>query len=356
MLNRMSKKFAGWDVLQCLGVLLATGLLDYLTGYDVSFFLFYLVPIVFTFRLLGSAFAFGMCILSILTWLFANTTDGQPHVGVLSPFWSISMQFLIFVLVVSLLAVRKRLEKQARQHTEFISRAKLTRRRLEQEVLEASEREQRRIGHDLHDSLCQQLTASALAGKVLANKLKAQARPEATAADQLADMMEKAIELTRVLARNLRPVDMKEEGLMDGLRELAASISADGRVHCAVECPQTVSLATVEANMHLYRIAQEAVASAVRLGHARNIVIELKAITRRIMLSITDDGDSLSSDDWIKDGLGRQIMNYRADLIRATLEVELLPGGGTRVTCSLPESHGFISESHVEQTQNSFGG
>jgi signal transduction histidine kinase len=352
----MFKKFPWRDGLQCLGVLLATGILDFLTGYDISYFLFYLVPIVFTFRLLGATFAFGMCGLSILTWLLANTTDGQPQAGVISPFWSISMQFLIFVLVVSLLTVRKRLVKQTRQHTEFITRAKSAHRRLEQEVLEASEREQRRIGHDLHDSLCQQLTASALAGKVLANKLKAQSRPEAAAADQLANMMENAIELTRVLSRSLRPVDMKVEGLVDGLRELAASVSAGGKVNCTLECPEIISLETVEANVHLYRIAQEAVNSAIRLGYARNIVIELTAETGWITLTVTDDGNSLASDDWIKDGLGRQIMNYRADMIRATLKVELPPRGGTRVTCSLPAAGAFISETHVEQTQNPVGG
>lgn len=348
MPSRKFKKFAWRDALECLGVLLATGTLDFLTGYDVSYFLFYLVPIVFTFRLLGTAFAFGMCALSIVTWLLANTTNGQPHVGLISPFWSISMQFLIFVLVVSLLTVRKRLQKQAHQHTEFISRAKLTRLRLEQEVLEASEREQRKIGHDLHDNLCQQLTASALAGKVLANQLAAQSRPEADTANQLADMMEKAIEQTRTLSRSLRPIAMKEEGLEDGLRELASNVSSSGTAACGFECSQTVSLATMNANMHLYRIAQEAISSAIRYGRAKNIVMELKAEAGKIILVITDDGAGLSSDAWIKDGLGRQIMNYRASMISATLEVELPPQGGTRITCSLPESGPFIPEDHVE--------
>lgn len=349
MPERATKRFDWRDIFSCLGVLVLTGGLDYLTGYDVSFFLFYLVPIIFTFRRLGGIFAFGMCILSILTWLFANTVDGQPRIGLLSPFWSIVMRFLIFLLVVSLLTVRKRLEKRTQQHTAALTQEKQTRRRLEQEVLEASEREQRRIGHDLHDSLCQQLTASALAGKVLANQLKAQSRPEAATANQLADMVEQSIEQTRVLARSLRPVYLKEEGLADGLRELAANTSEGGKVNCTLECSQNISLATDAANMHFYRIAQEAVNSAVRLSRAKNIVIELKKEDAQIILIVTDDGIAFSSDDWMNDELGRQIMSYRADMIEATLKFELLPRGGTRVTCTLPETSGFTPKNHVER-------
>ena len=273
---KLQNAIAWLDMLKCLGLLAVTGYLDYATGYNKSFFLFYLVPIVFTLRRLGLVAAIGMCVLSALVWLFSNMLAGQTYHGWLTPVWNTALRLAVFLLVVGLFAVRGKLEKQVRQSASALNREILERRRLEKEVLEASEREQRKIGHDLHDSLCQHLTATALAGKVLAKKLAGKSLPEAAAANQLVGMVEQAIELTRTLARSLHPIEMEAEGLVDGLRELAANISKDFSVACKLECPQTVSLATADANMHLYRIAQEAISNAIRHGQAKNITLNLE--------------------------------------------------------------------------------
>src|SRR5215468_4662723 len=62
---------------------------------------------------------------------------------------------------------------------EGIAREVTERRRLEKEILEISTREQRRIGHDLHDGVCQQLSGIAFISDVLAGKLDAEHRSEA---------------------------------------------------------------------------------------------------------------------------------------------------------------------------------
>ena len=95
--------------------------------------------------------------------------------------------------------------------------------RLEEEILSISEREQQRIGHDLHDSLCQHLTGVALAGEVLSGQLAAKSLPEAKALGHIVEMVEGAIDLTRTLAHGLHPFDLKGEGFTDALRELAAT-------------------------------------------------------------------------------------------------------------------------------------
>ena len=343
-------KMIQWlDVLICLGLLAVTGYLDYWTGYNKSFFLFYLVPIVFTLRRLGMASAIVMCVLSALVWLVSNMIAGQTYNGWLTPFWNTTLRLLVFLLVVGLFAMRGKLEKQVSQSTSALNLEIQKRGRLEKEVLEASEREQRKIGHDLHDSLCQHLTATALAGKVLAKKLADKSPPEADAANHLVVMVEQGIELTRTLARSLHPIEMDEEGLVDGLRELAANISKGFSVACKLECSETVSLATVDANMHLYRITQEAISNAIRHGRAKNIAIHLETAENEIVLTITDDGVGLPADAWDKNGMGLHIMNYRAEMIGASLQIKKLPTQGTRVTCILPEPDKIFSEAHVEQ-------
>ena len=93
------------------------------------------------------------------------------------------------------------------------------RQRLEEEILKVSEREQRRIGHDLHDNLCQHLTATALAGQVLGERLAAKTLPEAADAAQVVQLAEEGIDLARNLARGLYPVEMEAEGLMGAFQE-----------------------------------------------------------------------------------------------------------------------------------------
>jgi signal transduction histidine kinase len=346
-----TQKPAAWlDILKCLGLLAVTGCLDYATGYTRSFFLFYLALIIFTQHRLGLIAAIAMSFLSAPVWLFSNLLAGQTYHTWLTPVWNTVMRLAVFLLVTGLYALRGKLEKQVRQSASALDREVQKRGRLEKEVLEASERERRKIGHDLHDSLGQHLTATALAGKVLARKLAGKSLPEAAAADQLVVMVEQAIELTRTLARRLHPIEMRAEGLVDGLRELAANISRGFAVNCTLDCPEAVSLATVDANMHLYRIAQEAISNSIRHGHAKNIRLDMENNAGEIILTVTDDGVGLPADARSGSGMGLRIMNYRAGMIGAHLRIQRLPAGGTRVTCILPEHDTVLSEAHVEQT------
>ena len=336
------------DIFTCLGLLVAIGLLDYLTGYNASFFLFYLIPVIFTLRRLGIYFAFGMCVLSALVWLLSNMAAGEIYNDWLTPGWNTISRILVFSLVVSLVTVLKNLKMEVRQGTDALSKEVQKRTRLEKEVLEASEREQRKIGHDLHDSLGQHLTATAMAGKVLSQKLAGKALPETGVADQVVSMIEEAIELTRTLARSLHPIEMQTEGLTDALQELADNISKAFLVTCKLECPQIISLATADANMHLYRITQEAISNAIRHGQAKNIIIRLEVADGKIMLTITDDGVGLPADAGSKNGMGLNIMDYRAGMIGANLQVARQPTRGTRVTCTLPLTGHIFSEAHAE--------
>jgi len=327
------QKMIKWlDMLIGLGLLAITGYADYWTGYQKSFFLFYLIPIVFTFWRLGTLPAVTMCALSALVWLFSNMMAGQTYNGWLTPFWNTAIRLVAFLLVVGLLFARRKLEKKVSQGASALNLEIQKRSRLEKEVLEASEREQRKIGRDLHDSLGQHLTATA-------KKLTDKSPAEAEAANNLVCMVEKGIELTRTLARNLHPIEMDEEGLADSLRELAANASKGLSVSCKLECPRSISLATPDANMHLYRIAQEAISNAIRHGQAKNIVLHLEKTESEIILAITDDGVGLPPDAWARNGMGLHIMNYRAGMIGANLQVKRLPTRGTRVTCVLPETN-----------------
>ncbi len=98
--------------------------------------------------------------------------------------------FVVVWILARLLALHDELEERVRQRTAALNNEMQERMRLEEEILSISEREQRRIGHDLHDSLCQHLTGVALAGEVLSGQLAAKSLPEAKAIDHIVEMVE----------------------------------------------------------------------------------------------------------------------------------------------------------------------
>ena len=89
------------------------------------------------------------------------------------------------------------------------------RKRLEQEILEISDREKRRIGQDMHDSLGQLLTGIGFKSKSLENKIAARGKfRKRKIARQIAELVTQAIMQARGLAHGLQPVEPKPAGLM----------------------------------------------------------------------------------------------------------------------------------------------
>ncbi|MCL4789918.1 MAG: PAS domain S-box protein [Verrucomicrobia bacterium] len=212
------------------------------------------------------------------------------------------------------------------------------RKRLEKEILEISDREQRRIGHDLHDGLCQQLAGIELMSQALEQKIAVRSKSDAARAAEISRLVREAIGYTRSLARGLSPVMLEAEGLMSALHELAANTAKMFRVACQFECDPPVRVHDHSAATHLYRIAQEAVSNAINHGKARRVWIGLKSAGGRHVLSIKDDGCGIPKVLPENQGMGLRIMQYRAGMIGGATMVERDLEGGTSVICSVPRS------------------
>src|SRR6185369_14489795 len=137
------------------------------------------------------------------------------------------------------------------------------RKRLEKEILETSDREQRRIGQDLHDGLCQQLAGIELMSQVLEQNLAGKSKAAAGRVGQIASHVRDTIVHTRSLARGLSPVTLESEGLMSALHELAANTTKLFNVTCHFRCDPPVLLNDQSMASQLFRIAQEAVSNAI---------------------------------------------------------------------------------------------
>jgi PAS domain S-box-containing protein len=210
------------------------------------------------------------------------------------------------------------------------------RKRLERELLEISDREQRRIGHDLHDGLCQHLAGIELMSQVLQQKLTPQSKDAAKRAGNIAKNVRDAIGQTRSLARGLSPVTLESEGLTSALHELAVNTEKLFNVKCRVDGDSHVSVPNHAWATHLFRLAQEAVSNAIKHGKAKRITVHLKADPGRIYLAVNDNGNGFPVETSKSKGMGLRIMQFRAGMIGGTLTVERNAGGGISVICSAP--------------------
>jgi two-component system, LuxR family, sensor kinase FixL len=210
------------------------------------------------------------------------------------------------------------------------------RKRLEKEILEISEREQRRIGQDLHDGLCQHLAGIELMSQVLEQKLARRSKAAAARVGDIAKNIREAIGHTRLLARGLSPVTLESEGLMSALQELALSTEKIFCVTCRFDCDPPVLVSDFPAATHLFRLAQEAVSNALKHGQAKRILIRLKAERGQMILSVIDNGSGFPPQRPKSKGMGLRIMQSRAGMIGGTLAIERNAAGGTSVTVRTP--------------------
>ncbi|MBI3878417.1 MAG: sensor histidine kinase [Verrucomicrobia bacterium] len=321
----------------------AVGVVDYLTGFEIFFSVFYLLGVGVATWFIGPGFGLLMSALSVMIWIVGDAAAGAHYSSSFIPIWNAAILLGFYCVVVWLLArlrsLNQELENRVLQRTVALVQEMAERERLEKEILEVSEREQLRIGRDLHDSLCQHLTGTALAGQVLEEKLAAQSRPEAADASKVVELVEDGIALARNLARGIAPVEIESAGALDAFRELAANITRLSKITCVFASDTTLAIPDAATATHLYRIAQEAVSNAIRHGKARRIDISLASHAGRVTLTVEDDGVGLPESWQAGPGLGTRIMAHRAAMIGAEFSIEPNPTGGTLVKCSLPAAH-----------------
>jgi signal transduction histidine kinase len=275
--------------------------------------------------------------LSLLVSLASDVANGTQFTSLIVPLWNAVVMLAFYLVVVWLLtllrSLNRSLEVQVCQRTGALTEEIFERERLERELLEISEREQRRIGQVLHDSLCQHLTGTTLAAQVLEEKLAARELPEAAEAGQVVGLMEEGINLSRKLAKGLYPVEVSADGLMLALEEYAKTTSDLFKVACRFECDSPVLIHATATAGHLYRIAQEAVGNAIKHGKARNILITLAVDEESTLLSILDDGTGLPEPLPKERGMGLRIMAHRSAMIGAAFSARRNVLGGTEITC-----------------------
>jgi len=213
---------------------------------------------------------------------------------------------------------------------------------LERRMVASLERQQQRIGRDLHDRVGQQLAGTRMLAQNLADRhFPDDDQPGRKMIDRIIRYVQEATQHVNDLQRGVMPVQVDRDGLAQALVELSSRIDRLEGVSCVYSHDGTTDVRDQETKLQLYRIVQEATRNAVIHGSPSRVEIALFSEDGDVVLQVRDDGigfEGLESQPK-EASFGLHSMQYRAHAIGAAFDLDTAPGRGTVVTCRLSRLH-----------------
>jgi two-component system, NarL family, sensor histidine kinase UhpB len=231
------------------------------------------------------------------------------------------------------------LSRAVRAFNDMLDRLETERRESGGRVLAAQEAERSRIARGLHDEVGQVLTGVLLELDALAPSLPADRRIDLV---ETKDAVRQALEEVRRIARELRPEMLEHLGLPSALTELATVLSRRSGVRIERDFHRSLPPLTEDAELAVYRVAQESLTNVARHANASRVLMRLESGVDSVVLTVSDDGrgfgDGLSSD---REG-GIRGMRERALLVGGALAVKPGASGGVEVRLEVPAARPSI--------------
>ncbi len=323
--------------LGCVLLVALIGYGDYREGYEDSFLLLYLVPIAVATWYNGIALGVVVAALSVAADVISDVAAGNPNVAI----WNTVTSFFYYIVFVVLLSrwhnLLNEMHRRVEERTADLQREIVARKSLEREIAKVTEHERRRLGLELHDSLCQHLTGTSLKAQTVVAQLQDNGSPVLETARKVVSLVERGIDIARDIARGLFSSELEGEGLIYALDVLAKTTSHQKQIECSFEHDTEVNV-TPDKATQLYWIAREAVTNAVTHASPTRIIIRLRRAPSGIALSVEDDGGGLARPGGERNGIGLQVMTHRAELAGGALNTGRSDYGGAAIQCIIPSN------------------
>jgi len=197
-------------------------------------------------------------------------------------------------------------------------------------ILAAQEAERVGIARDLHDEVGQVLTGVLLHLDSIAESAPAH-REEI---DEAKQSVRRALNEVRRISSELRPEMLEQLGLVSALTELTTTFGRVSGIRVRHKFDQTLPKLEPDAELAIYRIAQESLTNVARHAHASHIDVALEGNLDNVVLRVVDDGLGFAAEPEEHGGL--RSMRERALLIGAALAIKHAPSGGVEVRLEVP--------------------
>jgi len=230
---------------------------------------------------------------------------------------------------------RRAAEEALRASLEELRRSEERLRLLAQHQATIREEERKRLGFDLHDNVCQELLGIAMLIESLRRRVKPLAESAGVELDRIVQYLNELVEHLRILARDMRPMQLRDLGLEGSLRSLVDAM-ASPQTRVTAEFVGAIPRLEEDVEIAVYRIAQEALANAARHATAGAIVVTLAVRDGHIELVVRDDGRGFDVEGRRSQALGLVSMRERAVALGGRFEVTSAPGDGTTVRLECP--------------------
>jgi two-component system, NarL family, sensor histidine kinase UhpB len=221
------------------------------------------------------------------------------------------------------------IESMTRAFNEMLDRLEAERRSGWQRAADAQESERTAVARELHDEVGQSLTAL----KLLIARASRDDGGRDDALNEARQLTDQTISDVREIARRLRPEALDELGLQNALAALARRNSLHAGIPIDWKLDSTMPELDQDAELAVYRIAQESLTNVLRHATASKVRVELHSSDGEVLLVVADDGVGLRG---APDGNGIKGMKERALSLGGQLAVRERPAGGTEVTLTLP--------------------
>jgi len=314
------------------------GLVDLVTGTEISMSIFYLLPVGLV-TWFGS-YAAGLCVAVAagVTWLGLDLFSGITFSNRGIPYWNGAVRLGFFLVTCVLLhkirILTGNLDALVEERTAQLQAEIARREALEREAVEMSRREQERIANELHDQFGGCLGGLAFRLKSLAEKLERAGRPEAGDARDFVVTVNELMKQVRAFARLLSPMD--GTSFAQALSQLGLEMERVFGTRCLVDIAADIPILTDHQTEHLYRITQEAVRNAIQHAAAKQVDISLAQQDGQLLLTIQNDGKPWNVPAEPAQGLGLRIMRHRCGILGGTLHIQPQVPTGTCLTCKVP--------------------
>jgi PAS domain S-box-containing protein len=206
------------------------------------------------------------------------------------------------------------------------------RKSFSQRMLRTLEAERQRVARELHDDVGQSVATVGVLLHALEQTPGSVADEVRPALAQTHASIRQITESVARIVRDYHPAELLGLGLEDTLRSHVVQFTQRHQLALELATSSTAGLLDHEQELHLYRIAQEALANVAHHAHARRVIVRLKEQNGELQLTVRDDGVGFTPEHArAHAGLGLVTMQERADLMHATLAIQSLPNRGTEV-------------------------